>query len=302
MSDRYSIQNAADEFVQGRVSGLDLDGNEYSAAKRLLKSAARDVVELAAKNNIKAPETDQPLYDTELGNILDKAVRPIEDLYWSFYRLKDEDKASVLAHRRSLLDDLKSGYFPEISRPDLESITGWYIANGVKIPTVDRLLVDQLIALEFSQYAMTVLQTPYGYVGRPILKRNVLLEWAVLNGINALFFGVVFCGFWVLQKVGIFPLDWLFVTALILIGLVILGAAWGLIMLPRLWLAVRKAKKQALLLLDNMNGAYQSLSSDGPISVSHVKSLVDRATEVGVVWPAPLHVLLEDIQERSRHF
>ncbi|KIC56044.1 hypothetical protein RM53_13660 [Brevundimonas nasdae] len=42
--------------------------------------------------------------------------------------------------------------------------------------------------------------------------------------------------------------------------------------------------------------------TDGPISAQHVTGLVNRSTDAGVVWPGPLHVLLEDITARGGRF
>lgn len=73
-------------------------------------------------------------------------------------------------------------------------------------------------------------------------------------------------------------------------------------MLPKLWMATRKSKKTILGLLNHMSLTYAALASEGPVSAQHVTGLLARGTDAGVIWPGPLHVLLEDITARGGRF
>ena len=62
-------------------------------------------------------------------------------------------------------------------RREIEGIAGNYVKSGLKTATVDRLLVDLMVAMEFSQYAETIFRVPHLPIIAPsILKRNVFLD------------------------------------------------------------------------------------------------------------------------------
>lgn len=107
---------------------------------------------------------------------------------------------------------------------------------------------------------------------------------------------------WGLSKIGLFPEDWLWAVGLILVLLWLGEAIWNTVMLPKSFMVVRKAQQTITGLINHMSNTYAALASDGPISAQHVTGLVNRSTDAGVVWPGPLHVLLEDITARGGRF
>ena len=93
------------------------------------------------------------------------------------------------------------------------------------------------------------------------------------------------------------------------VGLAVAVACWimisfliALFALPAACRQHRKEKQHVAELLGSMVDAYRELGSAGPISVGRVRSLVDKAASIGVVWPGPLFAMLDDIGARSGRF
>jgi hypothetical protein len=197
---------------------------------------------------------------------------------------------------------MRAKMIPEFQRQEIEQIAGSYIAGKTKSAEADRVFADVLVAMEFYQFADSVINAPHLPLIAPgIMKRKPILDWVAGRAISAVCGYLGYVLFWLASKVG-FPERWLWIVGLILVGLFLLGSVWSLIMLPGQWLAVRAAQKKLSNTLDQMNGVYSALASSGPISAQHVSELVKKSTDVGIVWPGPLHVLLEDIISRGGRF
>jgi hypothetical protein len=52
-------------------------------------------------------------------------------------------------------------------------------------------------------------------------------------------------------------------------------------------------------LVNQMDRCYGAMNSNGPIRATHVRELLTRATEKGVVWPAPIYPLIDDVIARG---
>lgn len=289
------------EQVVGATLGEDHP--RYSEFERLVNGATRDAADQAVAAGIFPSEAQDRWKTTPFDEYLHRAIDPIEAIYFSFLRDEDGNKGRVWSHRSFLLQDVKGNLLPELQRYEIEQIAGGYVKGAFKTPTVDRLLVDLLVALEFTQYAQTTFNAPHVPIIAPnALKRSVIVEWFFGRMIAAVIGFVGYAVFWGLNRIGLFPESWLWIVGLILTVLWLLDAAWGTIMLPKVWMATRKAKQTIVGLLNHMGSTYSALSSEGPISAQHVSGLVNRSTEAGVVWPGPLHVLLEDITARGGRF
>jgi hypothetical protein len=71
---------------------------------------------------------------------------------------------------------------------------------------------------------------------------------------------------------------------------------------PR-WIVVRRRhNKRISTMLATMNRVYLELDAAGPVSSRNFIELARKATDAGVVWPAPLFALLDDIAARSGRF
>ncbi|MGV3580086.1 hypothetical protein [Brevundimonas sp.] len=240
--------------------------------------------------------------------MLTEASIPIDHLRHVFSAGWDDRSGKVWGHRDFVISDVKAKpehrakMVPEFQRREIEEIVGSYIAGDVKAAEADRVFVDVLVAMEFYQFADSVLNAPHVPIIAPSMwKRKPILDWIVGRILSAGCGYLGYLGFWLASKV-FFPERWLWIVGLILTGLFFLEAIWSLIMLPSQWIAVRAQQKKLALYLDQMNGLYRALASEGPISGKHVSDLVAKSTEAGVIWPAPLHVLLEDIMARGGRF
>lgn len=293
------------KWVDQVVGTMFLEENRprYSDVERLINGATRDAAEQAVAAGV-FPSEPTGRWDTApFDRYLHDAVEPIQTLYWTFPRDGEAHNGRLWSHRSSFLQDVKGNRIPEFQRYEIEQIVGGYINGTFKTQTVDRLMVDLLVALEFSQYAQTTVNAPHvPFLAPNVLKRGVIFEWFFGRIIAAIIGYGGYLVFWGLDKIGLFPNNWLWIVGLILTCLWLLDAAWGTIVLPKAWMATRKAKQTILGLLNHMSLTYAALASDGPISAQHVTGLVNRGTEAGVVWPGPLHVLLEDITARGGRF
>jgi len=72
--------------------------------------------------------------------------------------------------------------------------------------------------------------------------------------------------------------------------------------LPFWWLAQAKARRNVRKLLSIMTTLYNEQRSDGPISAQYVRDRAVDASKQGVVWPAPLFALLDDVNSRTGRF
>ena len=305
ITDSFGIDAYRRQWVDNAVSGIiGNDRPRNTELERLMDRATREAADQAVAAGHFPAKSGDRWHTSKFDEYLEGAVDPIRNLYWSFPR-GDANRADgrVWSHQPFLLQDVRAKRLPEFQRLDIEQIAGSYIAGKVKTQTTDRLLVDLLVALEFAQYARTIFDAPHVPILAPsVTKQRVIFDWFV-GRLIAVILGFVSYGFfWLLSKIGLFPDDWLWVVGVILVGLWFLDAFWGTAMLPKAWLSVRKRKKAILDLLDHMVGTYSALVSEGPISAQHITGLVNKSTEAGVVWPGPLHVLLEDITSRGGRF
>lgn len=299
---------AVDEYrrhwVDQVVSNSQPEGApRYTDLRRLIDGATRDAAEQAVAAGHYPTEDRKDLRGEKFDDYLHRAIDPIQDLYWSFEREGDRHDGSLWRHQPSLLQQTKDKRLPEFMRREIEGVAGTYVKSGLKTATVDRLLVDLMVAMEFSQYAETIFRAPHVPIIAPsILKRNVFLDWFTNRILAAVIGFIVYLVPWGLSKIGLFPEDWLWAVVLILVLLWLGEAVWNTVMLPKSFMVVRKAQQTINGLIHHMSNTYAALASDGPISAQHVTGLVNRSTDAGVVWPGPLHVLLEDITARGGRF
>lgn len=302
--DARKAENYRHKWVEDRVrADLGDSAPRYSELATLMHRATGEAAAQALEAGHSPNEHAARYGQTEFDRYLDAAVQPIESIRWSFPQSERGKDGRVWSHRSFLLSDVRGRLVPEFQRYDIEQIAGRYIKSDVKTSTVDRLLVDILVAMEFAQFADSQINAPHVPMLAPsLLKRRPVVEWFVGRVVSGVF-GVVGVGFfWGLSVLGWFPESWLWLVGLIFSGLFLMDATWATVALPRVWLAVRAGKKNVASLLDHMNGTYAALVSEGPVSAAHVTELVNRGSAAGIVWPGPLHVLLEDITARGGRF
>jgi len=275
------------------------DAPSYNEFRMLLDQVSREAVDLAMKAGLSPDETGRR---SPFDKFLDDAAEPIENLFWSFGSSDDRKKGRMWSHRSFLISDVRGKLLPEFHRGEIEQLAGAYIDAPVKTATVDRLFADLLVGMEFAQFTDLHVNAPHvPFIGPSLLKRKPILDYFANRVVSAVVGLIGFGLFWLATFVG-FPKDWLWIVAYILMVLFVLESIWSLLWLPKQWLATRAAQKKVQEIISQMSGVYSALGSDGPISAHHVSDLVRKSSDAGIVWPGPLHVLLEDIIARGGRF
>jgi hypothetical protein len=177
---------------------------------------------------------------------------------------------------------------PYIPILDVDAAAAAYLALPFRVASIDRLLTDMLMAAELFAFADE---------SQPQLKQKlpIVLGWAWGN-LKSLVCGLAIAGilFWIAPTST--SMQWIAGT---IAGLTVLLVAFSVVLFPFVYPAARAQREKFTAVITGMTDAYRTLNGS-PASVSHVRKLVDRATEAGVVWPAPLMALLDDINERRK--
>ncbi len=130
---------------------------------------------------------------------------------------------------------------------------------------------------------------------QPVLKQKlpILLKWLLNNFISLLSAGVV-AGAIIWMWPGSSVAYWI---SGIIFGVVLLMTAWSLVAFPFFYPSVRSHLQKTRGIIDAMRDSYAALGGE-PASIKHVQERIQRATDVGAVWPTQLFVLIEDIRVR----
>ena len=205
-------------------------------------------------------------------------------------------------HDSRAFERVQSKKTPYMHRAELEEVVGTYLELPFRCPAIDALLVDVLVALEMYGFAeeMPNEQT-FGLLPArsPFKQRHAFLSYLtglaicgfVLLGLAAL---CIFAGVrgwigngWAMGIAGVFG-----VLFLALLG-------WETFALPFAWRAQWKHKHKVGELMQAMFGLYPELDSSGPISAVRIRDRATDIAELGVIWPAPLFALLDDVIRRT---
>jgi hypothetical protein len=285
---------------------LDIEPSKrrYSEYQRALEAITGSGVEYAQRVGASLEWRDDP----SIYGILEEGVNVLSDLRFAVrsgeYSETDEEPLRLWSHRAQPLYDLQIKKTPSLGRQDIEAVVGSYLRLPYRSQPIDRMLVDLLIALELYGYGNEVLNPVYieGITPKPPLKQSAVLGWLTEIGLSLAIWIVVALVLWGLSALHILPEDWVWGGNALLALLFFGNAAWTTAHLPHAMLKLRKSKKTILGLLNQMNGVYVELRSDGPISGRHIEERARKAADAGVVWPAPLFALLDDINRRDGRF
>jgi hypothetical protein len=136
----------------------------------------------------------------------------------------------------------------------------------------------------------------------PLKQRHALLQYLRGQLVNGVLFGTAALALWASSSglLGLSTAEW------------IMGGMWVLVLGVRVSEHVRAAflvvyaqamaQRRIRKLLATMSTLYNEQRSDGPISAQYVRDRAEGATKQGVVWPAPLFALLDDIIYRTGRF
>lgn len=306
----YEVEEYRRAWVDRKIAfALGADHHaRHAEYGRLLDGATRAAALNAVAAGYRHDDPTTQYGRNNFDGMLTEASIPIDHLRQVFSTGWDDKSGKVWSHHDFVISDVRAKpeqrakMVPDFQRREIEEIVGSYLAGNVKTAEADRMFVDVLVAMEFYQFADSVLNAPHVPIIAPSMwKRKPILDWITGRILSAVCGYLGYLAFWFASKIG-FPESWLWIVALVLIGLFVLEALWSLIQLPSQWIAVRTQQKKLTLFLDQMNGLYRALASEGPISGKHISDLVAKSTEAGIIWPAPLHVLLEDIMARGGRF
>jgi hypothetical protein len=260
-----------------QVSGHELFKDRYWG--RLVTEVGR----VAAANTPDEFERDD--YIRRGLDVVEMVARAVNPNWWD----RDCEQAALAWHHRSrpLLAGKKHGA-PYINRLDVEEAAAMYLALPYRVDTLDRLLTDLLMAAEMFGYADEM---------QPLLRQKLptLLSW-LWGNFSSLVIGLSVAGILVWLAPDTTIVLWI---AGIVAGLTLLGAVFSLVVFPFLYPVVQAERRKIKVTVAGMLNAYTALGG-APASVPHIRKLVDRATDAGVIWPAPLMALLDDIADRRR--
>lgn len=218
-------------------------------------------------------------------DVVETAARAVNPNWWN----RDDQCAALAWHHRSrpTLAGKKHAE-PYIIRIDVEEAAAEYLALPYRVDGLDRLLTDMLLAAEMFAFADEM---------QPQLKQKLptILSW-LWNNLKSLVIGLAIAGVLIWLAPDSTVMQWI---AGIIAGLTVFGAVLSLIVFPFLYPGVRAQRQRFQATVAGMIDAYTALDGS-PASVSHIRKLVDRGTDSGVVWPAPLMALLDDIADRRK--
>jgi hypothetical protein len=270
---------------------------EYSLRYRILDELTKDAVS-------KISETDP------------RRFRDIEDKIYEAEELVNQIAYAATSYesdwdKREQVDFWRHAVHPEYEiknktyklnfKNEVEGVASFYVSQPLRSQVLDRAIVDMLIALELYQFADEMIH-PYVIPGLPtrsplkqphplwVFIRDNAIVTAVLGGIGwaaAAAMADYRIGAWGSWVIGICVILW------------IINAVWSVIALPFVWKRWAAARKKTLELLQGMLNTYQHMQSDSVISANHVLDSVKATGNIGVVWPSPLYVVLEDVITRG---
>ena len=299
---RQRMQNICTEAVRWSVNATLGEDDRQKPISRTLCSYQLQEMAKAASEYAVAQNIDPDDFEID---VLPGALAVVQNLRSALVQdWKDKTTLDFWDNHGRPLDKIKANKVPYIDRSSLEGVVDDYLALPYRSRAMDRLLVGVLVAVEFYAYGDEMMnEKTFGFPARSPLKQSHVLL-AYLRGllINAVFFGgVAALALWAAAKgwIGENSAGW---TSGICVALFLLLGAISTVALPFSWYSQAKARRNVRNLLLAMNTIYSELRSDGPISAQHIRERVSSAAEEGVVWPAPLFALLDDIVARTGRF
>lgn len=225
--------------------------------------------------------------DGEFDWMLSRSLSLVDDLMMGLNTWEDMEKQQPKGwrHERRPVELIMQDKVPYMERSAIEGVAATYLNLPFRSQRMDALLVDLLVALEL--YA-------FGRESRWIIKRSNVWGWLKGRFYSAVFWAVVVILAGALARWG-----WISFSAVETTETV---AKWLFGLETALTFASLFRTPKQSKLLKAMNDVYSELGSDGPFSARHIEERAKRATDAGVVWPAPLFALLDDIQGRGGRF
>lgn len=276
----------------------DFDGEDEDGVENEVKSfyLAKDrefawLVD-AVVTAARTVEPDRRFWAAKRGlEVVEQVMEATNERSWELHHL-DGDGTKSARHRtlwrhieRPVLAG-KKRLEPYIIVNDVQNAAANYLSLEYRVDALDRMLVEMLVAAEMFAFADEV---------QPVLKRKLplLLRWIVGN-IVSLTVSAIIAGFLLWLAPTSTFMQW---TAGIIFGVAVLGALWSLVAFPFYYPELRRQNRKVQDVTNAMFDTYVALGGR-PASVKHIGERMAKGTDLGVVWPAQLIVLMEDIQAR----
>jgi hypothetical protein len=238
-------------------------------------------------------------------NALDDGLGVVRSVRFAFTRYGSDSSPNFWDGNANPLDKIRAKQVPYIDRSQLECVVDDYLALPYRCQALDRFLVRALIAMELYAFGDEMLnEETFGLfpARSPLKQRHALLQYLkgqLINGV--LFGGIAALAIWASSSgwIGTTTAEWIVGVC----GFLFLAfASMSTFALPFWWYAQAMARRRVRKLLVTMSTLYNKLKSDGPISAQYARERAGDAAKQGVVWPAPLFALLDDIISRTGRF
>ena len=237
----------------------------------------------------KAPEGNQCWQLNQGIEVVEEIMRAVNEDGWQM--LADDkhqnEKRKYWHHSERARLEGKKRLDPYITVLGVQGAAVLYLQLPYRVQALDRILLDMLIASEMFAFADEM---------QPILKKKLplLFGWLVGN-VSSLLVCCAAGGFVLWLGGGATITNWIG-GAIITLG--VARTLWSLIAFPFYYPKLRADRRKFDGIIEAMTDAYSSLGGR-PASTKHIEERIARGTDAGVVWPAQLMVLMEDIRSRT---
>lgn len=295
---RAQFEEICNVAVQNEISALlGPDDHSYGGQYgQLLREMSRSALEYALANHVDPRSfEDEGLRD---------GLSIVGSLRYAFINDPSNRSPNFLDHGNPP-DLIKAGKVPRIDRMSLECVVGDYLALPYRSQAMDRVLVRSLIAAELYAFGDEMLnEKTFGLfpARSPIKQTHAVLGYLRGQFTNGMVFGgIAVLGFGLSSGkiISESAAAWI---AGICGSLFVFFAAISTLALPYIWFTQAKARRKVRDLLMTMTTLYNEQRSDGPISAYYVRERASDASKQGVVWPAPLFAVLDDIISRTGRY
>jgi hypothetical protein len=295
---RAQFEEICNVAVQNEIYALlgDDDRSYGGQYGNLLRKMSQAALEYAVANNIHPRHFED--------EVLRDGLNVVGGLRYAFINDPSNRSPNFLDHGNPT-DLIKADKVPRIDRMSLESMVGDYLALPYRSQAMDRALVRGLIAAEMYAFGDEMLnEKTFGLfpARSPIKQTHALLGYLHGNLVNGLVFaGIAVLGFGLSSGAIISDsaAGWIAGTC---VSLFLFFAGLSTLALPFLWFNQAKARRRVRDLLATMTTLYNEQRSDGPISAHYIRERASDASRQGVVWPAPLFAVLDDIISRTGRY
>jgi hypothetical protein len=295
---RAQFEKICNVAVQNELSALlGPDDRSYGGQYGdLLRRMSHSALEYALASDI-----DPRHFESD---VLRDALSIVGGLRYAFINDPSDRSPNFLNHGNPI-DLIKADKVPRIDRTSLECVVGDYLGLPYRSQAMDRALVRALMAAELYAFGDEMFnEKTFGLfpARSPLKQTHMLLGYLRGNIVNGLAFGgIALLGFG-LNSGGIITESAAAWIAGICGSLFLLVAATSTLALPYAWFHQAKARRKVRALLMTMTTLYNEQRSDGPISAHYIRERATDASREGVVWPAPLFALLDDIIARTGRY